>query len=129
MDGDAGTDSTADGDADPDSAADGDAAVDAGVTAEFGSKSSPTTDSLADGWVAGLVVAAVGFGAVAGAVWLAPGSPFACDIPNSGGFLLCAWTRGFVANAVLLAGGLAVGVATLAIPLGLLRAVLRAVEH
>lgn len=99
------------------------------MTAEFGSKSSPTTDSLADGWVAGLVVAAVGFGAVAGAVWLAPGSPFACDIPNSGGFLLCAWTRGFVADAVLLAGGLAVGVATLAIPLGLLRAVLRAVEH
>ena len=116
-------------DADRGSTTSSDAAADTGVPAESDPMSSSPTDSLADGWVAGLAVAAVGFGAVAGAVWLTPGSPFACDLPNPGGFLRCAWTRGFVANAVLLAGGLAVGVAALAIPLGLLRAVLRAVEH
>lgn len=80
------------------------------------------------GWAAALGVVAFAAVGLVGAVLLTPGTPFDCTIPNPGGWFLCGWVRTFVGNLIGMAALLAAGSVLLALPVAVLRAVLRAIR-
>lgn len=76
-------------------------------------------------WVAVFFIILFTLTVSTGAVLLTPGNPFSCNIPNPGGWFLCAWAREFVANAVLLTAVLSGTTVSLALVVGFTRALIR----
>lgn len=87
------------------------------------------TSGLRWGWLAGIAVAVVGFGIVAGAALLTPGDPLSCRLPNPGVWFRCVWTRRFVVNATLVAAGVVAATIGLAMPVAIVRAAIRAARN